>query len=507
MQDLLNYDSDYHFIHVDDWIPEEKDIIFKHTKGYMVVPLIDFFKLTGVNQNFDYFVLNSKKGYNKPKLRTHTAKYINYFLKFYDPDKELMMIYYKMKTVMDGWTTYYSKEAFLFDIKKYFLSISMMYKINKMNDDNYRLKINLRKKSVTTEGLKYDDTHGKILLKLSLIINLIIPLLTHFMTVKLIQDSKSFLLEVYDMLLSMFDIDIYNKLYETAMSIITDNMKDNSIWQKQDIRGINSTIHAIDSVENILLNIIPKYIYSSNIVVLNYISINYNINYKVTRPGYEFEFNPLSTIPENNSSDEDSAGSQFDKFENTLTKENEGLYIQNKVNCEQTMKKLFYQYPIDDDEIVFYVKQLMNNQKFSINPFQKELVFDLFYRLFGDVVSIKAINRTDYIKLIIIAKRCLLEQKFQLLPYIIGGKVVKLNERKDLNTKQRKKMEGSQFYPLLMEKYKNLKIIEDIRSIIATILASEFNIIDYSNPDLNGQKIELLEDYIIEEVQIFALII
>ena len=71
------------------------------------------------------------------------------------------------------------------------------------------------------------------------------------------------------------------------------------------------------------------------------------------------------------------------KFESTLTKQDEGLYLQNKVNCEETMKMIELVYgPFSEDEINFYIKKLSKDGKFTINQFQETLVFNLFYKYF-----------------------------------------------------------------------------------------------------------------------------
>lgn len=494
--------SNKQFIHVDDWIPLPQDELFKDTKGWVIVPSIAKIYNLDDRNSICNFVLGSKKGYNKPKLREHTMKYINYFLKFYDPEKEMIMIYARLKFMMDAYTTSYTEDRFIYDIIHYFLSNTMRYKIDLMNEQNYRFHLAAKKKK-TPEGLKYDDRHGKILFKVSLIINLLIPLITHFMFKKRIADYDDFILKIYDSILSMFSIDIYNKIYETAITLISSNAKQNPIWNNQSIRGINVTLHATYAVNNILLNVVPKYIYSANIIALNFTSIQNTIKYKVIIPNYEFDFKSLSSSDYEKSDNE--SGSQFDMFEQSLTKENEGIFLQNKVNCEQTMKFLSYKYSIENDEIIYYIRSLMKNDtKFTINPFQKKLIFLLFYRQFGDVISINAINRTDYIKLMIIAKRFLISRKLIELPYIISGRVDKYSERKGVNSKQLKKIEGSEFYDIIRDKYKNIKMEEEIQSIIGTILASEFTIIDYYNKDIDNKKIALIEDYIIEEVLLFV---
>lgn len=89
-----------------------------------------------------------------------------------------------------------------------------------------------------------------------------------------ITNSTEFILGVYDVLIDLYDVDVYNKLYETAISNVMRTAKRNqTIWNMQDIRGINTSIHSLQSVQNVLINIMPKYRYDGNLVHLNYKSI------------------------------------------------------------------------------------------------------------------------------------------------------------------------------------------------------------------------------------------
>ena len=48
--------------------------------------------------------------------------------------------------------------------------------------------------------------------------------------------------------------------------------------------------------------------------------------------------------------------------------------------------------PYDPVEIAFYKKELRNANGEIINNFQRQLVFNIFYKYFGDTISINAIN-------------------------------------------------------------------------------------------------------------------
>lgn len=499
----------FYFIPVDEWKPKPfelkepiyyQDTVFMNTKGYIIAPINYFYnkQLEPVGKGLDTFIISTKKCYNSALMREHLCRYNNYFLRFYDMDKEYITILSNIKYLID-YVPEYKQEMFIYDIVRYILSPSMIEKTRLMTEDNYSLSLNY--KNNTNPSLQYTDEHAKLLMQMSILMNLAIPLLTHFAYVKKIQDIDQFLLEVFDNILHISNVDIYNKFYDTSTTNIGKNEKANPIiWAKQAIRGKDVITHSKSSIENIILNIMPKYVFNQNVVSMNYASISNNTGFQITDIQYEFSYVPLSSSKR----DEDNT-SEFDKFESTLVKQNEAKYLQVKVNCHETMQIIENMFgPFDQKEIDFYRSQIK-----GINEFQKQLVFNLFYKYFGDSVSINAIdNKNDYIKLVIVAKRMLLNNGMVMLPYIISGKLEKMIGRKSVNKKEQVQVESSDNYKLVVDKYKNDKISKKrVLSVIATIISSDFSIIDYHNPDINGKKIDIIPDIIIEEVLMYILMI
>ena len=341
---------------------------------------------------------------------------------------------------------------------------------------------------------------GISLCHVSVLMNCMIPLLCHFMFARNISNSTEFLLSVYDILIDLYDVDIYNKLYETAISNVLRTAKRNqTIWNMQDIRGINTSIHSLQSVQNVLINIMPKYRYDGNLVHLNYKSIIRNTGFQVLDIEYEFSFVSLSSSRR----DED-LNSEFDKFESFLQKADESLLVQNQVACDDAMNQIRMMYgPFDPDEILFYKHRLSDGGKCTVNAFQRDLVFNLFFKYFGDVNTINAINLDDYVTLIIAAKRILEASGMVLLPYILSSKVIRLASRKNINKKELTKLESSPLWENVKNKYRSEKIEKHILSIIAIILSSEFEIIDPEDLEINGQRIAVIPELICEEVLMY----
>lgn len=489
---------------VDTWKPSDEQILFSNSKNIIIAPLTNFFKVN--NDQLNYFMVNPKKAYNSDLLRNHTCHYLNYFTAYFDQDKEYFTNMAKIKFMIDYYNGY-SVNNFISDICRYILQPNIFNKVKAMVDANYTLELSY--KSANNPQLQYTNEHGKILMEISILMNICIPLITHCAYMKRIMEIDEFILDIYDNILYSpitSGVNIVGKLYETSISNVDRNEKNNqTIWKKQDIRGKDTVIHSETAVKNIILNIMPKFRFDENMVSLNYTSIQKANKYQITDIAYEYSYIPISGSKregEDNSSD-------FDRYEANLTKTDEALYLQSKINCQVVMENIEKQWgPFDQGEIDFYIKNLRNENGEIINIFQRQLIFNLFYKYFGDTTSIMAINGESYVKLMLAAKKMLKNNMMSYLPYIISSKVNKIIARKTLNKKELIEIEQSQYYGMVETKYKNDKIMKsNILSTVATIITSSFSIIDYHDPSINGKQISVETRMIIEEVLLYTLLV
>ena len=169
---------------------------------------------------------------------------------------------------------------------------------------------------------------------------------------------------------------------------------------------------------------------------------------------YEFNYTLLSS----SNRDED-FNSDFDKYESYLVRQDESLYLQSKCNSQETMNTIENIFgPFDYKEVNYFLQKLQEDGSQIINGFQKQLIFNLFYKYFGDPVSIKAINNIDYIKLMLAARKMLESYNMVILPYIISSKVVRVPKRKNINKKELLKITSSPLWKQIQDKYRNEKI-------------------------------------------------
>lgn len=489
--------------YVDDWIlqgVQPEDEIFVPVEGAMIVPISKSLQLQNPDPLLDRFFMTAKRSYaKKTGLLLHFTNYINYFEKFYDIDKELLAVYGKIKLMIDGFPKEYNKYNLENDIRRYILfNPSIVGKIRCMNIDNFRTEI--KEYENDNKALAFTPYHSFVLMEISLFQILIIPLISHFA-----YKHQAEIGDIIDYLIYFFKIiiqemhpgvNILGKITETVMEAFSKNYKKNSIlWAKQPIQGNNFESLAINCIKSLIVVIMPKYEYSRNNVVFNQVSIRFMLKYTISDGKYDYELNEL-----NHDNYDDDNNSDLDKFEAHLSKKNESLFLHNRVNYETVMRNIEKHFgPFRTEEIKYYMSELSRGKESPVNELQRELVFNLFYKYFGDTAAIKSVDIEDYIKLILAAKKLLHSYHLYNMEAIISGKVVKTINRVNINKKELIKIQASNLYTIIQNKYKNEKIINQCLSLLATLLASKFQVIDFDHKELTGQPLSIKPDLLNQE--------
>ena len=497
------------FCPVDKWSPQkESEVIFKISKTTLNINSINM-DLSKNQKEFLGFNITPKRCYCNTSgvMPKHIERYLNYFVNRYDKDKTLVLYYLKILYVMNNQTMMYTEEAFIYDVKNYLLSPYMIDMVWAMVNENYSIDLQSRS-FANNRALEFNNFHGKALMFACIFTNIVIPPLSHFAYVNEVAPKQKkdvledFILRAFEPIFTSimvnFDVDLYSKLQETVSNSVykSVNRTDITLWSKQSIRGETPEIHVQKSMENVIMHLIPRCTFSNNPITLISSSIDHFRKNQITDIKYEFQFNALSASKR----DEEDNSSEFDRFEANLNKADESLYIQNRVAARRTMEIIEIKYgPFDEKEIDFYEKH------YTINAFQKELVFLQFYAYFIDPISIQNLKIRDFIKLIIACKRKLINNKHIVLPYLLSAKVLKMVNRKQLNKQETSELQKSEKFDKILKMYPHEKATKHITELIATIFSSEFQFLEYDEPELNGKKIPIEPKIIKEEVIGFIL--
>lgn len=500
------------WVHIDSYMPTEpKYRIFVALPNSIRVPISKFFNLGYVDEEFDRFVTSNKKCYNK-EVKYHICKYLNYFEQWYDEEHELLEFYARFKSMIDygiidrsNQRYQYTQNYFIEDMKKYILSDSMYKKVRKLVEDNYIINLVYRNKN--NEGLQYNNQHGKYLMEISFFMNILIPLITHYSYKNKILDMNDIIIFMFKLLFQKYEneVDLMAKLYETISTTVSGNYNTNSqLWIMCMVRGFDVTTFCIDLLNTLVTQSMCKYTFDDNMITFNFSIVSNSIEKSITGIQYEFD---MVSLDSSKVEGEDNS-SELDKYEAHLTKENEAMYLQSNFNAKKSMEIIEKKFgPFNKNEINFYRQELTAGGKSAYIQFQWRLISNLMYKYFGDTESPKCTNCVQYIELMMASRRILESYNMKQLPYIISGRFDKITAKNSLNKKEVLKLQNSELYHEIIKKYRNPKIIEGILKDIAIILSANISIIDYNNPDLNGKRIEVDSDLILEEFLMYAYII
>ncbi len=485
------------FVRVDEWKPKPEDEILTVNGNLVIIPFEKIFKQESV-KTINTFII--KKPVYARKLANTIHKetgeeskgichYINYFIKYYDKDNELVLSYLKLKYLVDNKKKpIKSAKAFKKALYKILITPSLKEKIRKMVEDNYYVKLNSNEKNGVKypEQLEITEDHAKIMMMISVSMKIMIVPLYHYLTsynlLKMVVAADFFI----DLFYAFSDtIDIYNKLFITVKTRVQRNASVNPAWKQREILGVNPTIFTNKLLQrNIISENMFKYTFEKNIVNFNAVIIDKHLEYFLRE---EFEHNLIELTNE-----KDSEGlSGLDKLEMNSFKIDESLLILSEVNIRDTIRKVrkSINVSLSKDEIEFY----KDNHK--INKLQMELVNYYFVKYFGGFSDLNALKRKQYLKLLILLKKKLQYQGLVFLPQILTGNIVKLNKRTIQNSKFLNKIEGSSFYQSLVhEKFPTLGELGKenlILNLLSTLLNSTFTFVDYDMPDRLGEEIEI----------------
>lgn len=483
-------------IHVEDYINEKhKEYLKKVSKHAIEIKFDEIFKDPSL-KDLNIFILKPKQAYyNNTFMYT---PYIDYFIEYYDDDNELLLSYLKLKFMIDrSGNKKYSKELFLDDLYTYLLSDSMVKKIKNMVKDNYNISLSPTNK-YKYEAIEFNDKHGQILLEIGMSIKIFVPIVTHYIHVTGNKNkTDQFLAYAFKDILKYFEGEnnMYNKIYEFIISKINRSKNsDKTHWNNVEIFGLDIPTETEKVLMRLLVDIFYKYAFKGNIVAMNATSIKRNIYWSLVG-NYEFNVKPMSEVQ-----DEDGL-SDFDKVEMNMSKFDESYIIMGNLNIKQVIKVLKKKYDVtfDDDEIQYYLDNL------KVDKLQRDMMFDLFGKYFGNIRDEYSITRKQYAKLVIIMKKRLEMHGYVIMQHIISGILQTNPHVKRMPKKLMLKIVNSDRFLELKEKYKStFDIISTDNALfnnINTLISSNVLLIDYQASENTYKRIDISgnTDLIIDE--------
>lgn len=448
-----------------------------------------------------------KPAYNKNS--DDICRYSNVFLKYYDKDNEFLTGLLGIKYQIDSKSSdnYYDKLTFQNDIFEYLLTDSIIKKIYNMVDDYYCIDLtpNKKLKDANSHALQFCNEHGRTVMALAIAYKLTIPIVCHYYSMKsdkiaemaiikkeLVPTIKKYLHDIFASYIPLFEdgYDMYTKLTMIANSHLTVTKNSEKVmWNRAINRKITPTTLLNDLMLSVIVDLIPKAIFKSNIIHLIQVAIPQQIKMNLIAKD-PCEYCDVSMISKNDEL------SGLEKMEANNAKISDLDIIISKINIADGIKKVKKRYniKISDDEINYYKKHLRSSV-FS------ELILQFFAKYFGGVYDLKSISKKDYIKLVIIFKRIMSNMGFVYIHQIMTGNVSSTIKRRRISSKQLKKIESSYKFQKVMNNYSMGMEMENNSTIkvIASLINTPIEYVDYNHKERLNQNIIADTDIVADE--------
>ena len=161
----------------------------------------------------------------------------------------------------------------------------MVEKIKNMCEDNYRADLSSQNKNNKSysKSLEFNNEHAKILMRISVSIKIIIPIMMHYISINKSKKEIDRLHEYYKPLFKILskDINILSKLYHSIYAKTNVSKKNNNgVWAKHEANG-DSCITVTENLiyKNIIVDALFRYSFIGNTVAFNSVILDQQLGY------------------------------------------------------------------------------------------------------------------------------------------------------------------------------------------------------------------------------------
>lgn len=482
---------------------KDKKIFQVKDKGLIYIPFHELTDGFDEDNSTNYFHLNRKKTYSN--ISEDIVDICNQVI---EKDTNLLVNYLKLKLQIKIYEDM-TLEQFTELLYKYLIDPAEQTVID-IVEENYKLNLDqeIEIKKIKNTSLIYRDIHCKLLLKISYMMKFTIPIVMEFAYMKLSpkENSNNFILTIYNDLYDYFQSDIENKinidnkLIESIKSrIIITKYSDSTIWRYLEHSGKNTNNFIYEQVKKLKTDIVPKYDIDRSVVNLTLAFASKAVE-QLFRTNFPISYKTIDM----SSKSEDDETNKFERMEINAAKTNEDLNILNKINIDMCLKDIrkAHNIRITKEEFEFYKKHI------RINKLQTNLLSLYFAKYLGSCNTIYNCSINQYVMFVLIMKKILLQKDCVYIPQILTGYVDNaIKEKKVVSKKYLTKIIEDERYKKILEYNYNASINilvkqSIIEKIIATLISTSFNAVEYSSKYKEAERHEIVvnEFELIDEI-------
>lgn len=471
-------------------------------KGKKDIIVCDFDRIFNIDRkNLNVFYIPRTAFWNQGGLICET---INFFMEYYDPDKEFINAYVAMKTLTDLSNMEYSYPSFVDDLVNILFTENMVRKIETLVEEQYRVNLESSsdKEQYKENPQQFTNYHGKILMAISTAMKLCIPIVAHYYVMRMMKGQSgkgislpNYMYQCFYALFPLFqkETDMYAKIFATVDGQINRSVHhDAGMWKRNKNKGVTPDSERTRITKMVITDLMYKYTFNAKMISLNSAGIKYTLKH-LTEGKDKYDYADINTKRTNN---EKMSG--LEQLEMNAAKVDERDILIASQGSHSRVKRLIVKYKvkIKDDDLDFYKEHA------QISQFQSNLVLQFFADDFRGTENMKFIKRKDFYRLLIIMKETLYRRGFTILPELLSGNISKKVGGRRVGNKRMNKIKQLPRYIRLLEEYEDVKdVVTDnlILKQISTFINTPMTYVDHKHPDRLGEEIRISEDIVTDE--------
>lgn len=430
-----------------------------------------------------------KKSFFNSKQFYNTIKYLNYFLTFFDEDKELLHVYFMLLTNISAQDSYALLDDFFDDLETKLVTETLLMKVINMVEYNIPMNAVKEVQREYDKGLQLTTDHLKALMGMGIYHKFCIPIVSKLITKKKdlvtnpkdgVRDVKNFYYYAMSRFIDIFDdhydIVLRNKVYNTSSSRTSKTEHPQKImWERKSNTGVSVVSFTNQLLKNIIIDISQKSIFEKSVIVYIHVCLDKNIRHSLQDDQDKFEFGSMEM---RGSDSTDDSSSRFDKFQINASRVSEAYIHRARAIIKDTVKRLCeeYEIKITDEEEEFY------RENMGTHDIQVDLLNIFYAKYFDSHDDFKLVNPEEIPKLVAVMKRVLNKQHFYYLPEIVTGKFVMTKSKRTNNRKVDSLLREDPLFDDLSEAFSDIKEhinMPQVLSDIGTLLSVPVMQIDF----------------------------
>lgn len=440
------------------------------------------------------------------------ARYINYFIHYFDDDDELLMSYFYMMFSIMNTNIELSPSDFIENLKTYFGSPTMIDKVSAMVEYNTDKSLFSRSdKNVYDQSIQLTEDHLKAIMGLSCIHKFIIPIVSQYYNVKK-NDLKEYKLtdkglyfyaftcfiQCFD---EKYDISLYDKIYHTATTRISKTEShDQTMWGRRFRVGVSPVSFAGVLMRDLFIDISQKVIFNKSAIVFIHVCFDKAIRNELIQQD-KYEYAEMETIASDSVNE---TMSKWDQWQTANSTENQRNRFRTIASISDMIRRRASRIGLDfktksaREEIRFYRDNITRLEDSQLNLIQLYFSSDI-----KDASTMSNISRSDVNKLIMIMKRELEDANYVYIPQFISGKMDPSNAKRYNKKKIEKAFINHPCYDDWREQFgdiEDLMNVDRVYSVVKTLISCPMIVVDYQREELNGKKLAIDEASAVDEM-------